>query len=103
MAISREQAKEICTKPEFELVEASFPPTVLQLTPARLRSKAERSRKLQDKYRDLSRGQSRKLKESNPSSRLQNSNQRTKQKAQLFGEVRDRFEEHLAQRSRASL
>jgi hypothetical protein len=95
MPVSRAQAKEICTKPEYELVEASFRPAVTELTPARLRSKIERARKLQDKYRDLSRQQNRGTKETERS--RQASNLRTERKSRLFEETRERFEKRLAQ------
>jgi hypothetical protein len=95
MAISRGQAKEICTKPEFELVEASFAPTVNSFTPARLRSKISRTRKLQDKYRELARTQHRSLKDGASSKRNRDSNARTERKAKLFEETRERFEKRL--------
>jgi len=94
MTISRTEAKDICTKPEFELVEASFSPEVKAFSPARLRSKIARARKLQDKYRDLSRKQNRETKETDPS--RGSANTRTEQKATLFDETRERFEAQLA-------
>lgn len=97
MPVSRAQAKEICTKPEFELVEASFRPAVTELTPARLRSKAQRARRLQDKYRDLAERQNRGTKETQPGRPRSRANQRTERKARLFAETRERFEKRLAQ------
>jgi hypothetical protein len=94
MPVTRAQAKEICTKQEFELVEASFRPEVTTLTAAQLRSKVERTRKLQDKFRDLSRQQGRGGKEAG--SRHDGSNARTERKAKLFVETRERFEKRLA-------
>jgi hypothetical protein len=102
MPISLEQAKELCTQDEFKLVETSFPPAVEGITPARLRQKIARSRRLQDKYRDLSRRQNRGTKASD-TSRARASNERTAQKAELFVEVRERFENRLgALESRAA-
>lgn len=95
MTISAQQAKELCTKDEFKLVEASFPPQVGALSPARLRQKVERARKLADKYRDLSRKQNRSTKEG-VTDRMRRTNERTAQKQQLFTEARERFEERLA-------
>lgn len=97
MPITRTQAKEICTKPEYELVEASFRPAVTGLSAARLRSKLERARRLQEKYRDLARQQHRTSKERTPARPRGASNLRTERKARLFAETRERFEKRLAQ------
>lgn len=96
MPVTRAQAKEICTKPEYEMVESSFRPAITSLTPARLRSKVERSRKLQDKYRELAHKQNRESKEQQGHARG-TANQRTEKKAQLFAETRERFEKRLAE------
>jgi hypothetical protein len=92
MALTRAQAKEITTKAEFDLVEGSFSPAVTRLSPARLKQQADRARRLEDKYRDLFREQSRKGKEQG----RRGSAARTERKAQLFAEVRERFEKRLA-------
>ncbi len=97
MPVTRAQAKEISTKPEYELVEASFRPTITELSPARLRSKITRARKLQDKYRDLAHRQNRETKETAPARSRSTANLRTAQKARLFEETRERFEKRLAQ------
>jgi hypothetical protein len=97
MSISQTEAREICTKLELELVDASFAPAINALTPARLRSKINRTRKLQDKFRDLARSQHRTLKGKASATRLQNKNARTEQKTQLFEETRVRFETRLAE------
>jgi hypothetical protein len=94
-SISQADAKDICTKPEFELVSASFPPAINELSPARLRQQIVRARKLQDKYRDQSRSQHRTVKGGTHTPREQASNQRTEKKGQLFIETRERFEEKL--------
>jgi len=96
MPVTRAQAKEICTKPELELVEASFRPVITSLTPPQLRSKVERTRKLQDKFRDLAEKQNRESKETQPA-RTRAANQRTERKARLFVETRERFEKRLAE------
>jgi hypothetical protein len=96
MTITREQAKELCTADEFKLVESSFPPQIGSLTAARLRQKVERSRKLQDKYRDLSRRQNRTTK-AGDTDRTRARNERTARKSQLFSEALERFEVKLAQ------
>jgi hypothetical protein len=99
MPVSRAQARAICTKPELELVEASFPPAVNALTPARLQSKIQRARKLQDKYRDLGRTQNRQVKGGAKGGARRatgrDANVRTERKARLFEETRQRFEKRL--------
>ncbi|HSJ07832.1 MAG TPA: hypothetical protein VK936_14095 [Longimicrobiales bacterium] len=97
MAISRTTARRLCTKPEFELVEASFAPHVKTLSPARLRQKVARTRKLRDKYRDLARRQRLEArgKRSPQRARPAQGHENTDRKATLFREVLDRFEAQL--------
>jgi hypothetical protein len=57
MAISRSSAERLCSGPELELVEASYPANAKQLSPARLQQKIQRARRLRDKYRDLAKQQ----------------------------------------------
>jgi hypothetical protein len=97
MPVSRSEAREICTKPEMELVDASFPPAVNALSPARLRQKVTRARKLQDKFRDLAQKQNRASKGDTPTGRGPKANARTELKSQLFEETRVRFERRLEQ------
>jgi hypothetical protein len=97
MAISRTTARRLCTKPEFELVEASFAPHVKTLSPARLRQKVARTRRLRDKYRDLARRQRLEArgKRSPQRARPAQGHDNTDRKATLFQEVLDRFEAQL--------
>jgi hypothetical protein len=95
MPVTRSQAKEICTKDELELVESSFAPAVNALPAARLKSRIDRARKLQDKYRELERSQNRAAKDST-SGKTRTANARTARKARLFDETRARFEKRLA-------
>lgn len=97
MPISRLTAQRLCTKPEFELVEASFPARAKQLTPGRLRQKVVRARKLRDKYRDLAKRQRLEArgKRAPQRSRPAQGNENTDRKAQLFQETLDRFETQL--------
>jgi hypothetical protein len=97
MAISRTTAQRLCTKPEFELVEASFAPHVKTLSPARLRQKVARTRRLRDKYRDLARRQRLEArgKRSPQRARPAQGHDNTDRKATLFQEVLDRFEIQL--------
>jgi hypothetical protein len=98
MSISRSIAARLCTKPELELVEASFPPDIKQITPGRLRQKVERTRRIRDKYRDLSKRQrSESRGKAEPrSSRPAQGNANTERKATLFDETLNRFEKQLA-------
>jgi hypothetical protein len=96
MPVTRPQAREICTKQELELVESSFAPAINAFTPARLRSKITRARKLQDKYRELARKQHRNVKRGSSGAGTRAANARTERKARLFEETRGRFEKRLA-------
>jgi hypothetical protein len=95
MAVSMAKAREVCNKAEMELVESSFSPAVKRLTPARLKSKIGRARKMADKFNDLSRKQNRSTKES--ASGRDNANARTALKATVFAETVERFERRLAE------
>jgi hypothetical protein len=98
MAISRSSAARLCTKPELELVDASAPARLRELTPGRLRQKVERARRLRDKYRDLAKRQRLEArgKRDAQRSRPARGNENTTRKAELFQEVLDRFEAQLA-------
>ncbi|MCC5794259.1 MAG: hypothetical protein JJT85_05920 [Chromatiales bacterium] len=93
MAYNRSHARQLCSAAEYELFAASLSDEIRSLTPARLKSKLERARKLRDKYRDL-------LKRQRLASRARtgtkkgtrpDSNARTAEKAKLFGEVLERL------------
>jgi hypothetical protein len=94
MAISRSSAERLCTGPELELVEASYPANAKQLSPARLQQKIQRARRLRDKYRDLAkqqRGEARGKRQAR-STRPASGNENTVRKAQLFTEVLERLQ-----------
>jgi hypothetical protein len=59
MAIRMSEVKSLCTPQEIALVEASRKPQLEALSAGQLRQQAARARKLADKWRDLSRSQSR--------------------------------------------
>ncbi|HSJ25013.1 MAG TPA: hypothetical protein VK929_10115 [Longimicrobiales bacterium] len=93
MAISPSSAERLCTGPELELVKASAASNARKLSPARLRQKIERARKLRDKYRSLARqqrGEARGKRQAR-SSRPAKGNENTQRKAQLFDETLERF------------
>jgi len=89
-------ARDLCTKREFELYFASRPREITQLTPARLRSKIARARRLRDKYRGLAKTQKR-IARGKQAPRPSRAGQveRMRKKATLFGEVMARFQERL--------
>lgn len=94
MAYNRNQARTLCTAAEYELFESSLSDRIGELTPARLRSKLERARKLRDKYRDLHKRQrlaSRQRTGTKKGDRAGGSNERTGQKATLFAETLQRY------------
>ena len=95
MEISRDQARQICSVHELQLVDASFPPELQRLGITELRDHVERAKRLQDRYRDLSRRQDRASKATAATPGSQNI--RTREKALLFQETRERFEDHLAE------
>lgn len=84
---------------EFALFSASRADALKTHTAARLRAKVRRARTLRDKFRDLLKRQ-RLATRSRTGSKAGASgaaNQRTKQKAELFADVLQRFEKRLAQ------
>lgn len=97
MAYTITQARKLLTTGELSVFESSRPQPMRGLTPARLRSKLERSRKLRDKYRDLFRRQTvaTRAAPARKRSPVGSDNQRTRQKAELFAEVLTRYETEL--------
>ena len=97
MAYTLTQARKLLTAGELSVFESSRPQPIRGLTPARLRSKLERSRKLRDKYRDLYRRQTvaTRAAPARKRSPVGADNQRTRQKAELFTEVLTRYETEL--------
>ncbi len=89
MAYNRHHARTLCTAAEFQLFAASLADTLRTLTPARLKAKLDRARKLRDKYRDLHQRQ--RLAARARTGSKKGSAERTKTKAQLFDEAVKRF------------
>ncbi len=94
MATSKAAARKLATQAEWTLLEASFPPELKALTPARLKQKITRARKLQDKYRDKARQQKGEMrgKRTPMGTRAAKGNANTVAKQELFAEARERFE-----------
>ena len=97
MSIKSSEAKSLCTANEFELVQASLPKRIKNHSLAVLRGKVRRARTLRDKYRDLARRQRLEArgKQVARGTRPAQGNERTMRKAELFGEVLERFEKQL--------
>jgi len=104
MAINMNQVRALCTKSEKELFDSSSAKKIKELTPARLKNKVERSRKLRDKYRDLAEKQRREMRGKQPSHNpgSAKSNDATRTKQQLFQELMERFQAALKDAEAAS-
>ncbi len=87
MTIKLSEARRLCTKPELELVVSASPKGLAQLTVARLEKKLERARALRDKYANLARDQQRKTQATKGARGVGDANERTKHKAEIFGEL----------------
>jgi len=94
MAYNRNHARALCSESEFKLFTASLADEITAHTPAQLRSKIERTRKLRDKYRDLFKRQRLSNRERTGSKKgdRPDSNARTEDKVKLFSEALGRFE-----------
>lgn len=92
------QAAKLLTTSEFALFAASRGHVLRTLTRARLLSKIRRARALRDKFRDLLKRQRLETRARTGSKAGLSgvANQRTKQKAELFAQVVQRFEDRLA-------
>jgi hypothetical protein len=87
VTIKLSEARQLCTKPELELVVSASPKELSGITPARLDKKIERARKLRDKYAELAVAQQRKTQTIKGSRAVGDANARTKRKAEIFGEL----------------
>lgn len=98
MATTLTQARKILTAPELDLFAHSRTEGLKALTPARLRAKLVRARALRDKYQDLYRRQALAARDRTASKRGTSgaANERTHDKAAVFTEVIERFEQRIA-------
>jgi hypothetical protein len=98
MAITKSLAKKLCTKPEFEIVEASLELKKTKMSAVRIKQKITLTRKLRDKYNDLAKSQrSEERGKAEPKrSRPATGNEGSVKKAQLFSETLGRFEQYLS-------
>lgn len=99
MAISKKDARPLCSDREWELIVESWNPELGKLPADRLRQNVQRARTQRDKFRDLARQQAGEARgKRNPrSTRPAQGNQNTKRKVQLFDEALERFQERLAE------
>ncbi|MBL0143604.1 MAG: hypothetical protein IPP91_16210 [Betaproteobacteria bacterium] len=99
MAYTTAQAGKLLNASEFALFAASRASDLKTLTTARLRAKLKRARALRDKFRDLFKRQrlATRARTGSKAGLSGAANQRTRQKAEVFTEVLQRFEKRLAQ------
>jgi hypothetical protein len=98
MPYTRTSAKTLLTGAELELYDMGRRETIAQLDRRTLIAKIKRTRNLRDKYRDLYRRQRLETRERTGAKRGLSgvANVRTREKAELFGELLERFEAKLA-------
>ena len=93
MAFNRSHARSLCTDAEYKLFTASLADEITTLTPAQLRGKIQRARRLRDKYRDLFKRQrlANRARTGSKKGERTDTNARTAAKAKLFEEALRRF------------
>jgi hypothetical protein len=98
MPVTQRQAQQLLTKAEFEFASQSWSPAVLAHSPARLKEKIARARRLRDKYRDEARRQAgeAKGKRAPRGQRAAQGNRNTELKAKIFDEALERLQKRLA-------
>lgn len=104
MAFNRNQARPLCSDTEYALFTASLADQIGELTPAQLRNKLQRARRLRDKYRDLEKRQrlANRARTGTKKGDRPQTNARTADKAQLFDEALTRFETRSAKLAAAA-
>jgi hypothetical protein len=96
MPITTREARRLSTAAEWTLIESSLPGVISTLSPARLKVKIARARKLRDKYSALVQRQHDKAQAIRTGMPNEALNARTKRKVALFTEVLARYEARLA-------
>ena len=91
MTIKLSEARQLCTKPELELIVSASPKELSGITLGRLEKKIERARKLRDKYADLAVAQKRKTQKVKGIRGVDDGSTRTKRKAEIFGELLEKL------------
>lgn len=97
MAVSRREAKPLCTASEFALANESYPPEIGRLSAKELRQRITRVRRLRDKFTDLVGQQVRVIrgKAASTRRRVPTANANTILKRDFFAETLERFEARL--------
>jgi hypothetical protein len=97
MKLSQEAIRRLLNKDETEFIESLAADRIDAVTPARLRQKLDRARRLRDKYRDLARRQGGEMrgKASPRSTRAARGNANTLRKVQIFEWAIDRISGRL--------
>lgn len=97
MKLSHDAIRRLMTKDEAEFIQGLAVGRIERITPARLRQKLERARRLRDKYTDLARRQGGEMrgKASPRSTRPARSNANTLRKVQVFDWAIDRINSQL--------
>jgi hypothetical protein len=97
MPTTRRAASRLLSASELQLFDASRRDSLAHLDERTLRSKVERTRKLRDKSRDLLQRQklASRTRTGSKAGKSGEANARTQQKAELVGELLQRFEERL--------
>ena len=92
------EAKQLCTKTEFQLFQHSLSRNIKRLTQKELQSSVTRARTARDKYRSLANRQKREArgKQTSKGNRASQGAQNTIRKQQLFAETLDRYQQQLA-------
>jgi len=98
MAYTRTQVRKLLTANEIEIFESSRAEAVKELNASRLIVKVKRARMLRDKYRDLLKRQrlATRARTGSKAGNSSDANQRTREKAEVFAEILERFEKRLA-------
>ncbi|MBL0920505.1 MAG: hypothetical protein IBJ10_00060 [Phycisphaerales bacterium] len=94
------KARSLCTASEFELVMASGPKTLPSLSPARLQQKIDRARRLRDKWKGQAKAGRRKA-QAEKGRRSVDASTRSREKAELFNAVLERFQAAAAKQGGA--
>jgi hypothetical protein len=104
MAFNRNHARPLCTDAEYVLFTASLADGIAGLTPAQLRDRIQRTRRLRDKYRDLFKRQrlTTRARTGSKKGERPDSNIRTGAKARLFDEALGRFQAREAKLAAAA-
>jgi hypothetical protein len=101
MSINYARAKKLCSDAEMRLVDDARKKHVAKCSEAQLKQRIKRAKKLRDKWKDKSRDQ-RRQEQKKQGARGVSASGRSQSKADLFGQVLECFQQHLANHSNAA-